>query len=607
MKYFCFIVNILLLSCSDGKLEYSLQFERKCCYKFAKVLDHFSAQSNDSLGLVAAKFLIDNMLDHFVIEDDKINELRTIIQNDTSKTYLYKKCYDIILANMLNYDGRKIPLTERITSEYLIHYVERAIKLYKDCPWLHEQNFCIFLEYVLPFVFENESIDYWRDSLYPSKQSLKHIKCINDLKYTTMNAYHLLALSETQDISRSEMLEHILGEDIEQHCFFLAYRRLIQNRALGIPSAIDFIPYYANRNGYHCWNSIVLSDKKNFLLEIGDRKAAKIYRKTYSHNRHLTITEGEFVPKLFLSPFNKDVTDSYLYTCDLNIPIDKHFKFECNNYYLGVFCNLAWNAVTYGEKHGKNIHFRKMGKDIIYLPFCYKNKSLKPFNYPFILKQNEQVQYLIPDTTCMQNIVLMRKYPINLQLDYYVQSLAGLCVEASNDDKFQNVDTILFFSYNNRPYYSEYTCTEKVFRYWRISKKSNIPTEIAEVTFIGTNHTELKGTTSIKYESIFDNDPLTSISLLNEDIVIDFGEKKQVIQINCLPRSDGNGIYPGEKYELFYHDLEGWKSLGQRIATDYYLEYDRVPQGAIFWLHNWTKGVEERPFTVSDNGDIRFW
>ena len=74
-----------------------------------------------------------------------------------------------------------------------------------------------------------------------------------------------------------------------------------------------------------------------------------------------------------------------------------------------------------------------------------------------------------------------------------------------------------------------------------------------------------------------------------------------------LPRSDGNGIYPGDDYELFYHDLDGWRSLGRRIATDYFLDYDNLPAGALYWLHNHTRGVEERPFTITLSGDIRFW
>ena len=92
----------------------------------------------------------------------------------------------------------------------------------------------------------------------------------------------------------------------------------------------------------------------------------------------------------------------------------------------------------------------------------------------------------------------------------------------------------------------------------------------------------------------------------NKNITIDFNTSTHVSRIICLPRNDGNGIYPGDVYELFYHDLDGWQSLGRQTATGYSLHYNNVPQGALLWLHNHTTGIEERIFTY-ENGEIRFW
>ena len=102
--------------------------------------------------------------------------------------------------------------------------------------------------------------------------------------------------------------------------------------------------------------------------------------------------------------------------------------------------------------------------------------------------------------------------------------------------------------------------------------------------------------------------PLTNIIWYKvKETIVDFKQPVTISKIIALPRSDGNGIYPGEEYELFYHSLEGWQSLGRHVATDYYLDYDNVPQSALYWLHNRTKGVEERIFTVTNEGEIRFW
>ena len=58
--------------------------------------------------------------------------------------------------------------------------------------------------------------------------------------------------------------------------------------------------------------------------------------------------------------------------------------------------------------------------------------------------------------------------------------------------------------------------------------------------------------------------------------------------------------------ELLYFDRGEWVSLGRKVATADYIEYDNVPSGALYWLRNRTEGKEERPFTVV-NGKIRFW
>lgn len=104
-----------------------------------------------------------------------------------------------------------------------------------------------------------------------------------------------------------------------------------------------------------------------------------------------------------------------------------------------------------------------------------------------------------------------------------------------------------------------------------------------------------------------DNDILTHVTLQRDSVLfIQLDEPVHIQRTVCLPRSDGNGIYPGHVYELLYHDLEGWCSLGEKVATDFYIEYDNVPSGALYWLRNLSGGVEERIFTW-ENGRQHFW
>ena len=71
------------------------------------------------------------------------------------------------------------------------------------------------------------------------------------------------------------------------------------------------------------------------------------------------------------------------------------------------------------------------------------------------------------------------------------------------------------------------------------------------------------------------------------------------------PRTDDNEISPGDVYEMFYWDRR-WKSLGKQKADGHTITYEKVPRNALLWIHNLTKGREERPFTY-ENGKQVWW
>ena len=71
------------------------------------------------------------------------------------------------------------------------------------------------------------------------------------------------------------------------------------------------------------------------------------------------------------------------------------------------------------------------------------------------------------------------------------------------------------------------------------------------------------------------------------------------------PRSDDNGIVPGEIYELFCW-LDGtWRSLGRQTGReDKTLKYEQAPAHALFRLHNCTRGKENRIFIYRNGKQI---
>ena len=107
-----------------------------------------------------------------------------------------------------------------------------------------------------------------------------------------------------------------------------------------------------------------------------------------------------------------------------------------------------------------------------------------------------------------------------------------------------------------------------------------------------------------------DRDPLTYVRYVRDnkkEMVIDLKSLVGITRIVCVPRNDGNSVFPGSVYELFYYGMDGWESLGIKRAEDYNVEYEDVPAGALYWLKCLTGGVEERIFTFTDKDGIRFF
>ncbi|MEP7258976.1 MAG: transglutaminase domain-containing protein [Flavitalea sp.] len=72
------------------------------------------------------------------------------------------------------------------------------------------------------------------------------------------------------------------------------------------------------------------------------------------------------------------------------------------------------------------------------------------------------------------------------------------------------------------------------------------------------------------------------------------------------PVGDDNKIEKGNNYELFYWDNNKWISLGRQQAMEEFLIYRNIPEGALCWLRDLDKGLQERIFTI-ENNKIVWW
>ena len=461
-------------------------------------------------------------------------------------------------------------------------------------------------DYLLPHRIEHERLEPWRDSLFIAPTELQRLKAFDAYKHN-FHVADLLPLPHGQKRLNNQDISRILDIQYDaKECADNARREIFRLRSIGIPAALDYVPAYANRNGEHHWFTIVGQD----VLEVEFyRKVPKIYRFTYSHQPLPASRKGEHIPPLFLNPFLKDVTDTYIETADPAFDFSRRIPRNARHAYLCVFNSFKWQPVAIAETDGGKAVFANMGKNILYLPVAYQGRKQTRLAHPFILNGEGEVAPLVPDTNRRLSVRLHRKYPTKKDFHWTIKIVPLMSVEASADASFNHPQPLERADSANYYYVEWKNSAPAPLRYWRVSIEKFLGTpDFAELVFYDADGNPLKGKVAAKFAKAFDDDVLTNAAFDKEkEIRVDFGRPVAVSRVVLLPRSDGNGIYPGDEYELFYHDFDGWRSLGRRTATDYFLDYDNLPAGALYWLHNHTRGVEERPFTITDSGDIRFW
>ena len=496
-----------------------------------------------------------------------------------------------------------------IKADFLIHQIELAFNQWQTRPWNEGVDFENFKEYLLPYRVENEPLDYWRDSISPLQKNLETYSTYYD------NFRHSISQIENRFRTFLFMLDKKIPEpdlkNFKSDCIPTSKANLFVLRILGVPSAIDFIPHFANRNGRHYWaTAIDPRINSTQVYQVGIYKAPKIYRRTYSHNPTAKPGKREYVPYFFLDPFNKDVTDLYIPTSEIRLsaPGIRNIRHG----YLAIFNDLSWQPIACSKPAGQEIVFPKMGKDIVYLPVHYTDKKeMVPFAPPLILYSDGTVHPIIANKDSLQYMKLVRKYPNRGESDYWYSAFIDSHFEAADNPDFKSPHSIC--TIRHKPDYRYQFIpidTTLSYRYWRFVANEAWRAHLSDLRFYDKHKQEIKGKIigmdSTKTNELFDPDPL-SMCMIPEWVGMDFGKPVALSQIRYLPRNDANGIFPDNQYELFYYDFpQGWISMGIKTATGTYIEYDDVPSNGLYWLRNHTLGQEERIFTW-ENGKAHFW
>lgn len=636
-------VSVMSAQSTEDCLSYALSQSGSNRANLESVLSHYR---NDSLKYKAACFLIENMSGYYSLKSPDVSQyydyLNKVFTDTTSYTNdQYRSAYHVAMNKLSDYPKNCVKEYDLsvVTSEYLIRNIDSAYDMWQKNS--HNFSFDTFCNYILPHRINNEPLSSWRETYmerYGKELDTYFRKQYNYyFPYTVCNHLNkdfngavFYPPRQLPDFSLSDLLNVKIGS-----CDAYSARSVSQLRSFGYPVTIDFVPQWGNRSMGHSWSALFVSD--NYTVPFGvnetlgsqfdersDLTIPKVYRQTYAHQQWLSDICNDkvsHVPSLFKNECYIDVTDKYVETSDVmvNFTGARNMK-DVRWAYLSVFNNRTWIPVAFASLKDGNAEFTKLGRNIVYLPYYIDAEGKSHSSTPFILDVNGKVKQLIADDSKKESILLSRKYKESEVLNKYNGQIRHSSFVVSNDRGFQDsVIVATLDSTDGNRYYTIPLTYEGKYKYFKFISAKDSYGNIAEIQLFDDAGKMIKpqnvyggwsGTEGHNFDKVYDGNVLTSYSRIVPDgawAAVELETPMHISKIRVHPRSDGNSINAGDRYQLFFWEDDHWHMLGEQIGGyDDFLRFDNVPRNSLFLLHNASGGTEERIFTY-ENGKQVWW
>ena len=635
------ITLVILLSVG---ISSSLQARQTYRGKYAEVLHHYSRQKSDSLKYKAALFLIDNMDGHLTPEG-------TGMEDFIRQVHTYSNFKGIReLMDAWNHAHKKgttqlVPDSSVITSTYLIENIEESFRCWQESPWSGDIDFKQFCKYILPYRAKDERIClHWRSIL--RERYSPCVKNIQDMKAAFVavrdTILNTIALSNPYTTYSYDVLtaDYIKRADCDQRCILLASVM----RALGIPSAIDGVPMWADYSTKgHAWVSLVLNDGSTFTV-FEDEKEARQFNKidASQFKKRYRITPEDHCPyqvktektaaKVYRMSYERmnnsnteapePLSDQFVFDVSADYGLSAKVSLKADNtlpVYLCVFRTGAnWAPVAQALPDSKgNVVFHNIGQPVVYLAVQIKDKHWIPLTEPFLVSDSGLSKYYRVNPSMKGKVILHRKYPLYSYITDQWGFMKGGLFEGATYPDFR--DAVELWRITTMPYGEAEINIDNQgkFRYLRYRSPNGNRTSLSELRFFqkDSNGNERKllgqyifqGVDSTKVQFAFDGmlDTNATAKEVGYWIGLDLGEnhEEQISKIYYAPTSDTNNIEAGHLYELYYFDKQ-WHLIGRQLAKENRLIFEDVPSGALLLLKDKTKGQEERIFEYVNNQQI---
>lgn len=644
MRHFiCILSSVLLLWSCQSELKHALSCAGPNRSELEKVLRHYRDIGN-SEKLAAAEYLISNMPFHRSYQgvDSYYDDLERNISVD-----MERERFKSVMDSIYNAHKDELDLVQdihTITAEYLIDEIDCSYNEWTDGKWSGHLDFSDYCEYILPYKCQDlQPMDDWRsrNAGYARGQIDRRER---ECREYSANAY--AAAIEVNNAMQGSYLKYtkqlklypILRPEILLNlpygtCAEACAAALQVQRSKGIPVAMDYTPQWANRKYGHTWLSVCGNKGRNepfspFGIEpdvLQNRPLSKVYRMTYAPNEELRrrVERGYTIPQSLECIFFKDVTNEYVRTSDVKIEVWP--KVKSDNIYLATFNNQQWVAVCTGKiLSGHRAQFKQIGRGILYLPVrCNEVGECIPVGNPFYLDYSGRVVPISIVSERRMKVNLFRKYPVYEFVYNNASKLRGGVLEVSNDISFKNPRIIAEFPADSLTLAGHVVINNhQCGRYIKFRSSDSGRCDMAELQFYDENGILLKPSlvrcgrevhpqNKVNLATaINDDDPLTFFSARGEDDIwvgFDFGTNVNVAFVDYFRRSDGNNLYPGYEYALYWWNGFRWVDIKCAYADKTLcFTADNVPEDCLLLLKCLTTGTESRPF-IYNEGDIKWY
>src|SRR5574344_629455 len=262
MKHFIIILTTVFIICLP--LIANAKTYRE---KYAEVLAHYTRNESDSLKYKAALFLIDNMKGHFSHQGTQIENFKVLINTINTKNGIRELNE---AWNRAGKDGKitLVPDSAIVTQRVLISNIDAAFEAWESVPWKEKINFSTFCNYILPYRCSGEHIgENWRKAM---KYAYAHViveetDLLSAFAKIKKAVYNNVILSNAYCPYELDAITiHKIGK---AECGQRAIVLVDALRALGIPSAIDFTPIWADySHKSHGWVSSIGIDDITYTV-----------------------------------------------------------------------------------------------------------------------------------------------------------------------------------------------------------------------------------------------------------------------------------------------------------------------------------------------------